>query len=158
MTPSARPPDNSAIADTELLPSIGSSAGSIPVFAASIPYNLISLVSSLIVRTESTSLIPLRIIPSRLASNFIAVHGVTETEKIFSGLTDDCPATIVLIRAPAICCGDFTVDRLGMTDGMNCSAYLTQAGQALIYSGLSLFLPAFSISWSVSSDIPGPQL
>ncbi len=85
MTVSARPPEISESAADELYPSIGGSACSESVFETSIPYSLISLPSSLTVSTESISLIPFRIMPSRLASNFIAVHGVTETENIFSG-------------------------------------------------------------------------
>src|SRR5664280_757789 len=153
MIPSAIPPETSASMAAELLPDIGSSAGSCSTFEVSIPYNLISLASSLTVITESTSLIPFLIMPSRLASNFIAIQGVADTEYIFSGFTPACSATKVLMSAPATCWGDLTVENRGKIDGINCSAYLTQAGQADIYKGVLSFSSIFVFSSSAISEI-----
>ena len=146
ITPSAIPPETSASIAAELLPASGSSAGSCSIFDYQSHIILINLASSLTVRTESTSLIPFRIIPSRRASNFIAIQGVTETEKISSGLTPIWSATRVLTKTPVICWGDFTVESCGISEGMNCSAYLTHAGQAEIYKGYQIYFQFFRIA------------
>src|SRR5664280_1833963 len=91
--------------------------------------------------------------PSRLASNFIAIQGVADTEYIFSGFTPACSATKVLMSAPATCWGDLTVENRGEIDGINCSAYLTQAGQADIYKGVLSFSSIFVFSSSAISEI-----
>ena len=84
-----------------------------------IPALLIILASSLVVSDISTSGIPFPAADwsSLPTSNFLAVQGIMDTEKIFFGSMPFFSAYQVFIIAPNICCGDLQLERFSSNSG-----------------------------------------
>ena len=111
-----------------------------------------SLASSYTVSTTSTSLYPDASISRRLASNFLAVHGMMATEQISAGSIPDLSAKYVLMSGPNISIGDLQVDRCGLSSGPKVSRYLIQPGQQDVSIGSVppfLILPKSSVPSSM---------
>ena len=80
------------------------------------------------VSTKSTS-------PSVLASTFLAVQGMSDTQTSRLPPRSRCLGYTSLISAAAICCGDLQVDRWGIKSGRCFSTYSIQPGEQLVNMG-----------------------
>lgn len=93
------------------------------------PYSRIIRPSSRVVSEMSTSRWPESAISGRVVSNFLAVHGIRETDTTSAGSIPFRSAYQVLMSAPNICCGLLQLDRFGRYSGYWCSMNLIQPGE-----------------------------
>ena len=125
----------------------GASKGRSSKRAGSIWQTFTILANSRVVMERSTSLpASASFTASTAHSYFLAVQGMTETQKIFLGSTPIFSAKYVFVTAPNICWGLFAVERFFASSGCFIFTYLTQPGQQEVNMGMG-YSPGWVILW-----------